>query len=123
MHRQTVDVVIEATQLCLKIYNGRLQGRTASNTLLLEHLKMLVLNIQPGSGGGHSLVWHYFIGAADSDLQEQRAFFTDRLVAIYEDTGCANISQGLKMLEQLWVRPSDQMWPQMLPTIATTLVM
>lgn len=123
MHRQTVEVVVEATRLCFKIYRERLHGKTASNTATLENLKTLVYDIPPGSAGGHSLVWQYFIAAADSDVQEHRAFFTDRLIKIYNATGCANISEGLKMLEQLWARPSNQTWPQMLPMISTTFVM
>lgn len=123
VHRHIVDVVVKATRLCFEIYRDRLHGKTASNNLTLEHLKTLVLNIQPNSAGGHSLVWHYFIAAADSDLQEQRAFFTDRLIDIYNATGCANISEGLKMLKHLWERPPNQMWPQILPMISTTFVM
>jgi Fungal specific transcription factor domain len=123
MHRQTIDAVVEATRLCFKIYSDRLRGKTASNAPTLEYLKTLVFDIQPGSTGGHSLVWQYFIAAADSDIQEQRAFFTDRLIDIYNTTGCANISEGLKMLEQLWAQPPNQMWPQILPMISTTFVM
>lgn len=102
MHRRTVDVVVEATRLCFKIYSDRLHGNMASNTATLEYLKTLVFDVQPGSAGGHSLVWQYFIAAADSNVQEQRAFFTDRLIDIYNATGCANISEGLRMLELLW---------------------
>lgn len=100
-HQQNVDVVIEATQVCFQIYRDRLGGKTASNAPTLENLKALVFDIQTGSAGGHSLVWHYFIAAADSDIPAHRSFFTVRLVDIYNRTGCANISEGLKMLEQL----------------------
>ena len=123
MHRQIIDVVVKATQLCFKIYSDRLHGKTASNAATLEYLKDLVLDVQPGSAGGHSLVWFYFIAAADSDVQEQRTFFTDRLIDIYNNTGCANISKGLTMLEQLQARPPHQMWPHVLPMISTTFVM
>lgn len=122
-HRQTVDVVIEATKICFRIYRDRLDGKTGSNAPILEDLKALVLDIRPGSAGGHSLVWHCFIAAADSDVPAQRAFFKDRLVDIYNLTQVANIPEGLKMLEQLWARPSEHAWPLILPSISTTFVM
>lgn len=121
--RRIVDVVLEATLLCFKMYSDRLHGKTASNSSILECLKTIVFDIHPATAGGHSLVWHYFIAAADSDLQEHRTFFTDRLVDIYNNTGSANISEGLKMLGHLWAQPSSQTWPLVLPAISTTFVM
>lgn len=122
-HQQTVDVVIEATRICFRLYRDRLDGKTGSHAPMLEDLKALVSDIRPGSAGGHSLVWHYFIAAADSDVLAQRAFFKDRLVDIYNLTRVANIPKGLMMLEQLWTQPTDQTWALILPSISTTFVM
>lgn len=94
-----------------------------NNTLRLDRLKHLISQIHACSPGGKSLVWVYFIGAAESELNEHRTFFANGLVDIYRVTGCANIATGLSMLEQIWQRQSEESWTRILPVISTTFVM
>jgi hypothetical protein len=123
LHERTIDIIIEISRTCFEIYYDRMQGNKASNAAILDYIRSLPQDIHPGAPGSHALVWHCFIAAADSEVTEQRDFFVERLRHIYSSTACANIPKGLKMLEKLWERSSQQTWTELLPKISTTFVM
>lgn len=121
--QQTAQAVIDAVLACDTIFRSRLQGTRDGTREALRRVKELVLQIYPSTAGGNSLVWVYFIAAAESDTTADRVFFTGRLADIHRDTAYTNITKGLDILKQLWGRPPDVSWTTFLPSIATTFVM
>jgi hypothetical protein len=115
-----LKVVTEAAQICYKICKD---CHIPKRQDTLHHLKRLVSQVPPGTAGGNSLVWVYFIGAAESDTVEDQRFFTDCLIDIYNCTGWENITRGLSMLEQMWQRPPGDSWRCILPRLSTAFVM
>ncbi|KIX95211.1 uncharacterized protein Z520_09127 [Fonsecaea multimorphosa CBS 102226] len=109
-------------------------GRGRRDTIALEQLRRLVNPIPPDVCGGHSLVWVYFIAAAESGNDDDdegeagaeegnRAFFTSRLRHIYAATGARNIPMGLAMLDKLSHTRHVTGWPDALSMIASSFVM
>lgn len=136
--RRTASSVVEAYQICHRIYmNHRTPsacGRGRRDTIALEQLRRLLKPIPPDIRGGHSLVWVYFIAAAESGNDDDdggepgaeegnRAFFTSRLRDTYAATGARNIVLGLAMLEKLSHTRHATGWPDALSSIASSFVM
>ncbi|KIW65811.1 hypothetical protein PV04_08034 [Phialophora macrospora] len=123
--RRTVAAVVEAGRLCLHIHGSRALGCRASHAATLRRVRDLISHVHPCTAGGNSLVWVYFIAAADSDTDELRAFFTARLQDIYNATGWANIAAGLAVMDKLWDRRSDEeetSWARLLPQVCSAFV-
>ncbi|KAL6245739.1 hypothetical protein RBB50_006892 [Rhinocladiella similis] len=136
--RRTANSILKAYQLCHRIYLNRRMLSTCGcgrkDTLALEQLRRLVNPIRPDLRGGHSLVWVYFIAAAESGYDDDdggvagagegnRAFFTRRLEDIYTATGARNIPLGIAMLDQLSHARHVTGWPDALSRIASSFVM
>jgi hypothetical protein len=127
-HR-TVASVVEAGRLCLRIHGSRTLGCRTSHAATLRRVRDLVSHVHPCTAGGNSLVWVYFIAAADSDTAELRAFFTARLQDIYNATGWSNIAAGLAIMDRLWDRRSEEeeeeetSWARLLPRVCSAFVM
>lgn len=137
--RQTASAVLEAYRISYRIYMNHhplnAGGSDRRDTIALEQLRRLVTPIPPDIRGGRSLVWVYFIAAAESsnddvggreaqaDEPGNRAFFSDRLRAIYAATGTQNIPLGLAVLDQLSHTRNVTGWPDALTRIASPFVM
>lgn len=136
--RQTASAVYEAYRISYRIYMNHHPfyacGSGRRDTIALEQLRRLVTPITPDVGGGHSLVWVYFIAAAESanDDDGEReaeaeegnyAFFINRLKDIYTATGARNIPLGLAILDQLSHTRNVTGWPDALSRIASPFVM
>lgn len=119
--REVLQIVVDAAEACSGICRSDTGGE--DRNLKLEQLKGLVSRVPPGSVGGNSLVWAYFIGAAESESTEDRTFFTNCLLEIYKGSNWQNIMIGLGMLQQLWEHPQRQLWRQNLPQLSTAFVM
>lgn len=118
-----LQIVTEAAQLCYKICEDCNIPQRQDKQSTLQHLKTLVSQVPPCTAGGNSMVWVYFIGAAESDTLENHKFFTSCLVDIYNCTGWENIPRGLSMLEKVWQRPRGNSWRYTLPQVSTAFVM
>lgn len=119
--REVLQIVVEAAQVCSDICKSDTHGD--GTNLKLDRLKELVSRVPPGSAGGNSLVWAYFIGAAESESTDDRLFFTGCLIEIYKGSNWQNILIGLGTLEQLWQHPQRQSWRQNLPQLSTAFIM
>lgn len=89
---------------------------------VLEELKDLCLNIQPGQPGHHALVWAYFIAAAESSTFEHRNFFTLRLQEVYSWTKFHNIPTALAALQELWKIQGERRWTEVLPEVMPVFI-
>lgn len=125
---EITSTVAQAGSLALRIYANGIKN--SSNESALRELTELVRNLPPCTTGGQSLVWAYFIAAAASTKDEDRAFHTNRLREIYHITSYDNISAGLKMLDDMrHVENSMSMetgnghWASILPNISSAFVM
>ena len=89
---------------------------------ILEELKDLCLNIQPGQPGHHALVWAYFIAAAESSTFEHRNFFTLRLQEVYSWTRFHNIPTALAALQELWKIQGERRWTEVLAEVMPVFI-
>jgi hypothetical protein len=89
---------------------------------LIEEFKWLLLELEPSSEGAHTLVWPYFIVAAESRTQEHRDFFYRRLNYIWSATGYRNIRVAMDALQKIWGQQGFERWTASLPDI-TTIIM
>lgn len=94
----------------------------SETTAALEELKDLCLNIQPGQPGHHTLVWAYFIAAAESSTFEHRNFFTLRLQEVYSRTKFHNIPTALAALQELWKVQAERRWTEILPEVMPVFI-
>ncbi|EEP81300.1 predicted protein [Uncinocarpus reesii 1704] len=101
----------------------------ASPSSSLQHLKDLVSEIHADTPGSHTLVWVYFMGAAESSTDEDRDFFTSKLQGLYGSIGFENIIIGLANLKALWDSGERQgngaeatRWTERLPQIESLVM-
>lgn len=90
---------------------------------LVERFLDTAGDIPVASPGGHSLVWAYFIVAAESSDPRHRRFFVGKLRELFNDTGFANALSAIQELQRIWSIAGEERWTYMLPTLARTLVM
>ncbi|KAL9471006.1 hypothetical protein ACSS6W_008947 [Trichoderma asperelloides] len=121
--QEILNIVTEAAQVCYEICKDCNFPQRREKNSNLQHLKRLVSQVLPCTAGGNSMVWVYFIGAADSDSFEDQSFFIGCLIDIYNYTGWENIARGISMLEQIWQRPPGRSWRYILPQLSTAFVM
>lgn len=95
---------------------------TESSTIFFE-LKHLLVGLDQTAAGAHTMVWPYFVGAAESSTAEDREFFHKRLEYICHTTGYDNVRVALDVLEQLWAHPGTERWTALLPKISSTIIM
>lgn len=88
----------------------------------LDALKELCEGIHPNTPGHHTLVWVYFVAAAESVSLAHRDFFTVRLQEVYSRTRFHNIPTALKALQKLWKVQSGRRWTEVLPEIMPVFI-
>nr|KMM71004.1 hypothetical protein CPAG_07311 [Coccidioides posadasii RMSCC 3488] len=101
----------------------------SSPSISLQHLISLVSGIYAHTPGSHSLVWVYFIGAAESSTEEDRNFFTTKLEELYRTIGFENIMIGVGNLKELWASGERQgkggeriRWTERLPRVESLVM-
>lgn len=88
----------------------------------LEALKVLCERIHPNTPGHHTLVWVYFIAAAESVTLSHREFFTMRLQEVFSRTRFHNIPTALAALQKLWKVQAERRWTEVLPEIMPVFI-
>lgn len=124
-HHLTVAIIREAFKmvhtLTMQQNNALLPDIVVNATLDL--LRTTVLPITKTTPGAHTLVWVYFIAAAESRTPGDRAYFSQRLGELYDIGRFGNIPVALATLEQIWaLDPSRQRWTREADIIVPVLV-
>lgn len=88
----------------------------------LEALKTLCERIHPNTPGHHTLVWVYFVAAAESVSLAHRDFFTLRLQEVFSRTHFHNIPTALAALQKLWKVQAERRWTEVLPEIMPVFI-
>ncbi|KEF51314.1 uncharacterized protein A1O9_12664 [Exophiala aquamarina CBS 119918] len=88
----------------------------------LESLKVLCARIHPNTPGHHTLVWVYFVAAAESVTLAHREFFTLRLQEVFSRTRFHNIPTALAALQKLWKVQAERRWTEVLPEIMPVFI-
>ncbi|KAM5356793.1 hypothetical protein ACJ41O_003439 [Fusarium nematophilum] len=73
--------------------------------------------------GRHLLAWPYFIVAAESSTADHRDFFLDKLVSLYNKTGCWNILRAIDQVKEIWASQSSIRWTSLLGGPTQALIM
>lgn len=89
---------------------------------LITDFKMLLLELEPTTEGAHTLVWPYFIVAAESKSMGDREFFYKRLEYIWGTTGYWNVKVAMDALLEIWAQPGAERWTASLPNVATIVM-
>ena len=90
--------------------------------LTLERLCTLVTPVTKDTTGAHTLVWVYFIAAAESRTSAHRAFFSHRLGELYDIAKFGNIPVALATLEKIWALGTSRRWTRETNLIIPVLV-
>lgn len=110
-------------QACSIYLRRATQNPTSSESNTdLEVLKQLCEGIHPNTPGHHTLVWVYFIAAAESVTLAHRDFFTLRLQEVYSRTRFHNIPTALSALQKLWKVQAERRWTEVLPEIMPVFI-
>jgi hypothetical protein len=88
----------------------------------LDQLRILVEPITKTIPGAHTLVWVYFIAAAESRTSAHRLFFKRRLGELYDIGRFGNIPVALATLDQIWTLDPQQRWTRETNIIVPVLV-
>ncbi|KAH7017120.1 hypothetical protein EDB80DRAFT_565098, partial [Ilyonectria destructans] len=120
-----IELIRSAIWDACGIYRRRVESSLSPDESihLVEQLKQKVLWIDSNTKGAHALVWTYFIAAAESILPEHRAFFTQRLSALYKYTRFRSITAGLKALETVWAMQPIRRWTEIMISDTPILIM
>ncbi|KAK5045059.1 hypothetical protein LTR84_010207 [Exophiala bonariae] len=94
----------------------------SESSAALDTLKELCEGIHPNTPGHHTLVWVYFVAAAESVSLGHRDFFTMRLQEVYSRTRFHNIPTALSALQKLWKVQSERRWTEVLPEIMPVFI-
>lgn len=124
-HHLNVAIIRESFKmvhtLTMQQNNARLPDHVVNGTLDL--LRTLVLPITKTTPGAHTLVWVYFIAAAESRTHADRIFFTQRLSELYDIGKFGNIPVAVATLNQIWALDSSrQRWTRASDIIVPVLV-
>ncbi|KAH7086061.1 hypothetical protein BKA63DRAFT_32045 [Paraphoma chrysanthemicola] len=124
-HFNTVKILRSAIADAQEIYRRRAGSiLTDEDSLaLLERLRQRTMHIDDRVYGAHTLVWTYFIAAAESQLPGHRNYFTRQLKLLYRRTGFRSIVAGLGCLERLWTAGDGTRWTELLAKESPVLVM
>lgn len=90
--------------------------------LTLDRLCALVAPVTKDTTGAHTLVWVYFIAAAESRTPAHRAFFSHRLGELYDIGKFGNIPVALATLEKIWALDPSRRWTRETNLIVPVLV-
>ena len=94
----------------------------SESSVNLEALKVLCERIHPNTPGHHTLVWVYFVAAAESVTLAHREFFTMRLQEVFSRTRFHNIPTALAALQKLWKVQAERRWTEVLPEIMPVFI-
>ena len=123
-HHRNVAIIKEAFKivhtLTMQQNNALLPDAVVNATLDL--LRTLVLPITKTTPGAHTLVWVYFIAAAESRAHNDRMFFSQRLGELYDIGRFGNIPVALATLERIWTLDLRQRWTREADIIVPVLV-
>ena len=89
---------------------------------LVTRLRDLLAAVNPSTAGAHTLVWPYFVGAAESLLPEHRDFFQERLQHMWTTTRYRNVKVAIDALPRLWAQRGRSRWTKMLREVATVIM-
>ena len=124
-HHHNVAIIRETFKmvhtLTMQQNNALLPDNVVNATLDL--LRTLILPITKTTPGAHTLVWVYFIAAAESRTPDDRMFFSQRLGELYDIGRFGNIPVALATLDRIWaLNPSRQRWTREADIIVPVLV-
>ena len=120
-----ISLVQRFIRLACNLYLTRAMSNPphASTVEALEALRRLSLRIQPSQPSHHTLVWAFFIAAAESSTGSHREFFTHRLREVFKRTGFRNIPTAISALETLWsVQDTARRWTEVLPEVMPVFI-
>lgn len=119
-----IDMYKSAIRCACNIYLTRVtRNPPHSETVAeLEALKVLCEKIHPSTPGHHTLVWVYFIAAAESSTLAHRDFFTLRLQEVFSRTRFHNIPTALNALQELWKVQAERRWTEVLPEVMPVFI-
>jgi hypothetical protein len=123
-HRQSIAIIKEAFKLTHTLtmqQNNALLPDAVVNTTL-NMLGTLIAPITKTAPGAHTLVWVYFIAAAESRTHDDRIFFSQRLRELYDIGRFGNIPVALATLERIWNLDLRQRWTRENDIIVPVLV-
>lgn len=96
---------------------------TDANAPQVASIRRLFEQVDPFAPGSHTIVWPAFVAAAESQSDEDRAFFVAILQRIWESTRYANVLKGLDALLGIWEEQKHgRNWTSMLSTIKTVVM-
>jgi hypothetical protein len=119
-----LEIYKTAIRYACDIYVSRatLNPSHSDTTAQLNKLKTTCELVHPNTPGHHTLVWVYFIAAAESSTLEHRQFFTMRLQEVHSRTRFNNIPAALKILQEIWKVQSEQRWTELLPNVMSVFI-
>lgn len=89
---------------------------------MLNDFQQLLIDLDPTTQGAHTLVWPYFIAAAESSTETHRQYFVEKLRHIESATGYRNVSVAIQKLPDLWKRQRTERWTISLPRLMTVVM-
>ena len=121
------EIYSEAYQQACDIYILRASSQFIDLTdeqsiRLVTRLRDLLINVEPGTAGAHTLVWPYFVAAAEALLPEHRDFFRQRLEHLWITTRYRNVKVAIDALPRIWAQRGNQRWTKMLREVATVIM-
>jgi len=124
-HHLNIAMIKEAFKtvhtLTMRQNNALLPDTVVNATL--DFLRQLLLPITKTTPGAHTLVWVYFIAAAESRTPDDRFYFSQRLGELYDIGRFGNIPVALATLDRIWaLDPSRQRWTRETDIIVPVLV-
>jgi hypothetical protein len=123
-HHRNVAIIKEAFKivhtLAMQQNNAPLPDTVVNSTL--DRLRTLVAPLTKTMPGAHTLVWVYFIAAAESRTHGDRMFFSQRLGELYDIGRFGNIPVALATLDRIWTLDPRQRWTRKTDMIAPVLV-
>ena len=123
-HHNNVAIIKEAFKIVHTLtvqQNNALLPDTVVNTTL-DLLRKLVAPIAKTMSVAHTLVWVYFIAAAESRTGSDRVFFSQRLSELYDIGRFGNIPVALATLDRIWTLDLRRRWTRETGMIAPVLV-
>lgn len=139
-----IDIVGEATEIYrLRVNTPDSGSRTTSSAVTqspqsregpplwpasddeirLASLRCLFEQVDCFAPGSHTIVWPAFVAAAESQSDDDRAFFVSILQSIWEWTRYANVLKGLDALPGIWAEQKlGRNWTSMLSTLKTVVM-
>lgn len=123
-HHRNVAIIKEAFKtvhtLTMQQNNALLPEEAVKDTL--DALRTLVAPLTRTMPGAHTLVWVFFIAAAESRTEGDRMFFSQRLGELYDIGRFGNIPVALGTLDRIWALDPWRRWTRETDMIAPVLV-